>query len=455
MPKPQASNNEADLISAAFESDANLNGRILQAIETQLSLKSLMVDVAKYILSLKSSTTSTSAQFDVYEDCSKSKKRKLNGASPPNGPSDEGLLSRNAKDEGSRSSEWKIAFQILDISFLVPQRKKLSLEIGVLKSEGIRALNPKTQAIEFSVSWKDIEHVVCLPLPEKATAAYNFCVFPKDSNGITKPSDGAQVHEPIVWTVPDGKTKDADTDKQSLRDRIIEYLEARYVHVIVPIASEFTSEVVQANRKGEKAYHTKAFKGSKDGFFFFLSTGIFWGFKKPLHFFSFDHIDSVSYTSVLQRTFNLNITTRTTPDNTQDFEFSMIDQADFTGIDAYVKRHRLQDASMAEQRRAKKLNINGVKGGQDGEDENGEEGSALEKARREADGQEDSYDEDDEEEDDENFDPGSEGESEGSGTSSEEEDGGGGEEGPEGDEEEDEGNLVVEELGSEAEMDDL
>lgn len=133
----------------------------------------------------------------------------------------------------------------------------------------------------------------------------------------------------------------------------------------------------------------------------------------------------------------------------------MIDQADFAGIDAYVKRHRLQDASMAEQRRAKKLNINGVKGGQDGEDGPGEEGSALEKARREIDGLEDGSDSDDEEEDDENFDPGSEGESEGSGTSSEEEDGGGGGEGQEGDDEEDEGNLVDEELGSEAEMDNL
>ena len=109
------------------------------------------------------------------------------------------------------------------------------------------------------------EHVVCLPLPEKAAAAYNFCIFPKYGDGITKPSDGAPVHEPIVWTVPDGKTKDADADEQSPRDRIIEYLEARNVHVLVPTASEFTSEVVQANRKGEKAYHTKAFRGSKDG----------------------------------------------------------------------------------------------------------------------------------------------------------------------------------------------
>lgn len=124
----------------------------------------------------------------------------------------------------------------------------------------------------------------------------------------------------------------------------------------------------------------------------------------------------------------------------------MIDQADFAGIDAYIKRHRLQDASMAEERRAKKLNINGVKGELEAED--GEQESELQKAAREAEVREGEEDEEDEE-DDVNFDPGSEGESEGSGTSDEEEEdeeGGGGGEG--GDDEE----GFDGELGSEDEM---
>lgn len=111
----------------------------------------------------------------------------------------------------------------------------------------------------------------------------------------------------------------------------------------------------------------------------------------------------------------------------------MVDQADFAGIDAYIKRHRLQDASMAEKRRAKKLNVNGVKGADpEPEDQEGH----LEKATREAEDLED-----EEEEEDENFDPGSEGASEGSGSSSE----------GEGEGENDGGNLIQEELGSEAE----
>lgn len=189
---------------------------------------------------------------------------------------------------------------------------------------------------------------------------------------------------------------------------------------------------------------------ARTGYLFFLSTGILFGFKKPLLFFSFANIDSTSYTSVLQRTFNLNIATRgDASEETQEFEFSMIDQADFAGIDAYVKRHGLQDASLAEARRAKKYNVNGAKGGEEGgAGEEGAEGdeSELQKAERELEDQED--------EEEEDYDPGSDGESEGSGSSSEEDDSDGEGGGDDDDDEEDEDgdeNLVKNELGSEAE----
>ena len=165
------------------------------------------------------------------------------------------------------------------------------------------------------------------------------------------------------------------------------------------------------------------------GYLFFLSTGIIWGFKKPLYVFSFDHISSISYTSVLQRTFNLNIATDSpNNDNPQEFEFSMVDQADFAGIDTYVKRHQLQDASMAAERKAKKLNVNGVRGDKGLADGSEDVETQLEKAARETQGQ---GEDDEDEEDDDNFDPGSEGESEGSGSSSEEEEDGNGEAGGE------------------------
>lgn len=101
----------------------------------------------------------------------------------------------------------------------------------------------------------------------------------------------------------------------------------------------------------------------------------------------------------------------------------MVDQEDYAGIDAYVKKHGLNDASMAEQRRAKKLNVNGpskpkTEGGADDQAakdavEGDEEETELQKAERLLQDAED-----DEEED---YDPGSEGDSEGEGDSSDEE----------------------------------
>ncbi len=116
----------------------------------------------------------------------------------------------------------------------------------------------------------------------------------------------------------------------------------------------------------------------------------------------------------------------------------MIDQADFAGIDTYIKRHGLQDASLAESRKAKKLNLNGTKreGDESGADE-GEEQSELQKAQKDI--------EDAEDEEEEDYDPGCEGLSDGSGESSEEE------EYEDGDAAGNDGNLVAEELGSEAE----
>lgn len=42
------------------------------------------------------------------------------------------------------------------VSFAVPQRKKLSLEISAKKNEGLRAVNPATKLTEFGVPWNAI-----------------------------------------------------------------------------------------------------------------------------------------------------------------------------------------------------------------------------------------------------------------------------------------------------------
>jgi len=121
----------------------------------------------------------------------------------------------------------------------------------------------------------------------------------------------------------------------------------------------------------------------------------------------------------------------------------MIDQADFGSIDEYIKRHGLQDSSLAEARRAKVYNVNVPKNNDEAaaaETTGAEEESELQKAQRELEDQED--------EDEEDYDPGSEGESEGSGSSSDDESE---DEFHENGENVSDGDLVKEELGSETE----
>ena len=382
------------------------------AIAKHPELETLIGDIAQYIVDLHGSSQLPEGQ--------PSKKRKL----------DNGV---NGREEIITSWRPGSFSTIKELSFTVPQRKKLTLCIGDT-STGLRATNPTSSESEFEVNWRDVSQIVCLPVPEKAQAQYNFCVFPAYGDGITDRPGLSTTPEQLLWTVPNSTPKPGicsndisigeDETYKSVISRLLNERLRQYTghksQVIEPDLEEFASQTAQPYRKGEKAVHVKAFRGNKDGFLFFLSTGVVWCFKKPLIFFSFDSIDSVSYTSVLQRTFNLNISAQGSAVNSksQEYEFSMIDQGEFAGIDTYIKRHRLQDASMAEQRRAKKLNINGVKGG-DGDKEQDDGPGELKKAAQEAGDMED----DDEEEDDENFDPGSEGESEGSGTSDEEEDG--------------------------------
>lgn len=113
----------------------------------------------------------------------------------------------------------------------------------------------------------------------------------------------------------------------------------------------------------------------------------------------------------------------------------MIDQEDYPGIDTYIKRNRLNDASMVEARRAKQFKVNG----EDGE----EEGGHLEQAM---------VDLEDEEEED--YVPGQDegGDDEGEGSESEDSE----EEGSEDMGSEDEGSVDLEdELGSEMEDVDM
>lgn len=112
-------------------------------------------------------------------------------------------------------------------------------------------------------------------MPEKAQAQYSFCVFPLHGDGVTV-SESNSVAEQMLWTVPVTAPKpgtleceihaeEEETYKTVLLRLLNECLKRIGKEVIEPNEKEFVSQTVQTYRKGEKAVHVKAFRGSKDG----------------------------------------------------------------------------------------------------------------------------------------------------------------------------------------------
>ncbi|KAK3066664.1 hypothetical protein LTR53_016902 [Teratosphaeriaceae sp. CCFEE 6253] len=335
--------------------------RIDEAVARYPDLQLLFQDIARHA----KAATSVSAPTN-------SKKRKLEDGVPA-------AASHYANGTTGTSapaaiSSPTIAFECRDVSFQVPARKKLRLQLVTDSHDNqkreVRLQNQQSNAIDYAIPADQIDQVFCLPVPEKPQRQWNFVLFPKPG-AVT--ADGMPC-EQMVFTMgevaPTGATStgqqitEQDTLVTVTERELNSLLQPQGKHVITPNAAEFASCIPQAQRKGEKAYHVKAYRGSKDGYLFFLPNGIVFGFKKPLAFFAFATIEAISYTSVLQRTFNLVITAHddsASAEDTKDVEFSMLDQADFAGIDEYIKRHGLNDASMAAARRAKVHNVNKVK----------------------------------------------------------------------------------------------
>lgn len=284
-------------------------------------------------------------------------------------------------------------------------------------------------------------------MPEKTQKQYNYLLFPT-----------ASAQEPLVFTVPTTAPKPgsiagalageagfvSDSYETLFHWALGHFLEQAGNAKTIQCADVrlFSSAVKQPHRPSEKAVHVKAFRGSKDGYLFFLPTGILWGFKKPLLWIGMDKVVGVAYASVLQRTFNLVVEMEATAtgseeEGTEELEFQMIDQEDYSNIDAYVKRYGLQDKSLAEQRKAKRLGINKVKG-ENGDVDDGAGEGELAKAMMEDDADREQRLQDEEDEEEEDYEPGSEGESEGEGSSTDDDgDDGGNSEPDDGDDDDD------------------
>lgn len=224
-------------------------------------------DVTDYVLDTQAQSAGTTAGNGESE--SQTKKRKL----------DHGLSGASlALHSGKSPNEINAQFEVREVSFSIPQRKRLHVE---LSTERIQLKNPATGQYEASEDLRKYSYALRLPVPEKAQKQYNYCLIPEYGEGIGR--QAANTHEIpadiLLWTMSAGPPKAAQaldvnwanelaaSGEQILEGALNIALKSANIELTYPDKDEFASAIPESHRKGETAFHVKAFKGSKDGKF--------------------------------------------------------------------------------------------------------------------------------------------------------------------------------------------
>jgi hypothetical protein len=230
---------------------AHLAARIIDVAQRYQGdeLPALFGDIAKHILSPATQPAS--------------KKRKLEDstqATPQNG-------------SNATITNATVSFECKNVSFAVPVRKKLKLQLVTdgADAKEVRVLNPATSDVEYSIAHSQIEQAFCLPVPEKQQRQWNFVIIPQ--NGAT--TANGMPCEQMVFTMNETKPDDASSASRAVAEgdtyvsvtepEINQLLQPLGKRVVRPSEAEFSSSIPQSHRKGEKAYHVKAHRGTKEG----------------------------------------------------------------------------------------------------------------------------------------------------------------------------------------------
>lgn len=258
---PQGDMQWFSTVQAAFP-DQELCRRIYSEASLQPQrLPGLFEDISRYVLSLKTQQPQSAQELPTNQ-----KKRKLEDGTAQ--PQTNGAV-------GGGITNASVAFECKDVSVQIPARKKLRVQIvedtaDTSKCE-LRLLNP-TNDVEYSIPAESIDQVLCLPVPDKQQRQSHFAVFPKPGALDSKGAVAEQVLFTLNETSPPASaasTKDPvateDTYVTVTHRAFTRMLQPYGKQVIVPTASEFASARPQSHRRGEKAYHVNAYRGSKEG----------------------------------------------------------------------------------------------------------------------------------------------------------------------------------------------
>lgn len=239
----------------------------------------LFIDVARYISTSQSSQSAAQSSTGPQP-----KKRKIE---EPDHPVKQEPIGHETNGIG-QALGGPTLLGLADISFSLPVRKKLQLELLGFSQAGLRVSSVSENKTYFQLALNEIEHAFCLPVPEKATRQQNVILLLRRQ--LTYPGAKAEdeSYDQLLWTLPETAVKgvtaaaqgfeaqDGETYVQILLRCLQPMLAGVGKSVVMPQEKEFVSAIPQSHRKGEKGWHVKAFVGSKDGTFH-----IFVGSRRP------------------------------------------------------------------------------------------------------------------------------------------------------------------------------
>lgn len=339
----------------------------------------LVDDLVRYLWRTQPGTTANPGSSDS-SDAGLSKKRKL------------AVDASGTGEAVGEKAKGQLILALLNVSFQMP-RKKLDLVVFQQPSGGIQLLllnsNEKDALKSGSVScdhaqvqarlgqrWIEsafpataIDFAFLLPTPGKVKAFYSAVWV------LNQAVTGSESHVVFGWGADEGlthrfqyygSTDSPITRLTNLKDQYRLFCEY-YLHqrVSEPEPSDFQTAAGRqmgqsTGNEGDK-FAVRCHVKAKEGLLYFLREGIFFGFKKPIIFMKHDAIENIDVRSITSRTFDIAIvmkqdataaaqtapsssaTTKTKKVKPVEYEFQMIDHAEFDAFTLYLQKYRSKE----------------------------------------------------------------------------------------------------------------
>lgn len=283
-----------------------------------------------------------------------------------------------------------IIFEINEISFYSPVRKRMNLTLHLVEEDGnpspaLSIVNPSNNIPELTFTGLDQAVKLCLLLPilgnttntQKKAICY-LCFWMHDEN-MSKDPIVCQMNLDLVkkLMIKNGKLP-ADIESKfitprdalplnPIQERIIDYFKRQFqlcgisMMNYMPCVSIFRNtfslnddNAIAMNTDGASQpalVMVNCHKGAKEGVLILLQANkanpahIIFGFKKPILVFEASQVLHTSYSNITRQTFSLNVVVLNKKQEQRELEFGMIDEKFYKVIDDFIKLQGINDAT--------------------------------------------------------------------------------------------------------------